>query len=179
MHHADSLEEGHLYLSILFRQFQNSNPHIYHLHHNIMLGSKAHCDLYRVLVQDEYLDYFSRPDRVESGPGAGYDGPAKEFRNQIYSIYFSIGVDGPRLTWLSKKYMRTETCFTVGYELISDEDLNSLKADDIATIYMAEIYHERWGGAFAALFEHPFFLKSLRRLKTLVEPNVPAGGGQA
>ena len=127
-------------------------------------------DMFRVLVQDEYIKYFSDPSQhYGGGLSEEYHGLAKMFKQQVLNIYHAGFLDMARLELLSKRFCRVEGCRTVAYEKISDEELEKLKAKDIVTIYMGEIIHERWGGAFKGLFEHPFFLKSLIRLKSLEE----------
>ena len=131
---------------------------------------RARMDLYHVFVQQEYLDYFSKEDEVYcTGHPGEYHGLAKDCKRNIIMLEKS-GVGNPALyRSLVKKYHRTEDSITVAYELIPDEEIAKLSADAIISIYMGEMYHERWGGAFASLFKCPFFLKSLKRLKEILD----------
>ena len=127
-------------------------------------------EMFRVLVQDKFIEYFSDPvQNYGGGLSEEYHGLAKVFKQQIIEIYSAGFLNKTLLKYLSKRFCRIKDCVTVAYEKIGDEDLNTLNAEEIVTIYMGEICHERWGGAFRSLFEHPFFLKSLKRLKQLME----------
>ena len=98
-----------------------------------------------------------------------YHGLAEVFKRQVIEIYSAGFFNRSLLKHLSQRFCRVRGCLTVAYEKISDEELTTLNAEEIVTIYLGEIVHERWGGAFKSLFEHPFFLKSLKRLKQLLD----------
>lgn len=127
-------------------------------------------EMFKVLIQDEFIEYFSDPKQnYGGGLFEEYHGLANVFKQQIIEIYYAGFFSKSLLKHLSQRFCRVKGCVTVAYEKISDEDFNTLNAEEIVTIYMGEIIHERWGGAFKSLFEHPFFLKSLKRLKQLME----------
>lgn len=131
--------------------------------------AKSKREMYKILVQDEFIEYFSDPEQNYGGTDCeAYKGLAKVFKAQIYRLHTAGFWNRELAHNLSIRFCRMEGCATVGYEKISDEDLNSLNYEEIVTIYMAEVIHERWGGAFRALFKDPFFLKSLKRLKELL-----------
>ena len=127
-------------------------------------------EMFKVLIQDEFIEYFSDPGQnYGGGLTEEYHGLAKIFKRQIIEIYYAGFFNKSLLKYLSQRFCRVKGCVTVAYEKIGDEELDTLNAEEIVTIYMGEIIHERWGGAFKSLFEHPFFIKSLRRLKQLLE----------
>ena len=131
---------------------------------------EAKNEMFRVLVQDEFIAYFSDPEQNYGGGSCeAYHGLAKTFKEQIMQLYAAGFFNKSLLWYMSRRFCRCEGCATVAYEKISDEELGTLHAEEIVTIYLGEIIHERWRGAFKALFEDPFFLKSLRRLKQLLE----------
>ena len=146
--------------------------------HNLVLSTKSlnrqlletRNEMFKILIQDEFIEYFSdSKQNYGGGLSEEYHGLAKVFKQQIVEIYFAGFLNRSLLRYLSQRFCRIQGCATVAYEKINDEELNTLNAEEIVTVYMGEIIHERWGGAFRNLFEHPFFLKSLKRLKQLME----------
>lgn len=94
---------------------------------------------------------------------------AEKFKQNIVKLQ-KVNMGNAALYYrLVSNYHRTKNSSTVAYELIPDEVIAKLSADEIVSIYMGEIIHERWGGAFASMFKDPFFIKSMHRLKEILD----------